>query len=333
MDTRKNILEIKNMHTYFFTDNGVVKSVDGVDIELKEGSTLGIVGESGSGKSVTALSVMGLLMGTTGKVVEGEILLEGQDITKLSDEERRKIRGNKISMIFQEPMTSLNPVMKIGDQIVEAIRMHQDKSKEEARAMTIEILKKTGLPRVERLVDEYPFQLSGGQRQRVMIAMALVCNPKILIADEPTTALDVTIQAQIIDLMNHLKKEIGTSIIFITHDLGVVAETCDEVVVMYCGRVVEKGNVYDIFGKTAHPYTEGLLNSIPKLGEHVEELASIPGNVPNPKYMPKGCKFAPRCKYCTEKCKQAEPELAEVAPNHLVRCFYPETAGRTEHGE
>ena len=276
MDTRKNILEIKNMHTYFFTDDAVVKSVDGVDIELKEGSTLGIVGESGSGKSVTALSVMGLLMGTTGKVVEGEILLDGKDITHLSDEERRKIRGNQISMIFQEPMTSLNPVMKIGDQIVEAIRMHQDKTKEEARAMTIEMLKKTGLPRAERMVDEYPFQLSGGQRQRVMIAMALVCNPKILIADEPTTALDVTIQAQIIDLMNHLKEEIGTSIIFITHDLGVVAETCDDVVVMYCGRVVEKGNVFDIFDRTAHPYTEGLLNSIPKLGQHVEELASIP---------------------------------------------------------
>lgn len=253
MDTRKNILEIKNMHTYFFTDNGVVKSVDGVDIELKEGSTLGIVGESGSGKSVTALSVMGLLMGTTGKVVEGQILLDGRDITNLSAEERRKIRGNQISMIFQEPMTSLNPVMKIGDQLVEAIKMHQNKTKQEAREMAVEMLKKTGLPRVERIVNEYPFQLSGGQRQRVMIAMALVCNPKILIADEPTTALDVTIQAQIIDLMNHLKQEIGTSIMFITHDLGVVAETCDEVVVMYCGRVVEKGNVYDIFGQTAHP--------------------------------------------------------------------------------
>ena len=321
MDTRKNILEIKNMHTYFFTDNGVVKSVDGVDIELKEGSTLGIVGESGSGKSVTALSVMGLLMGTTGKVVEGQILLDGRDITNLSAEERRKIRGNQISMIFQEPMTSLNPVMKIGDQLVEAIRMHQSKTKQEAREMAVEMLKKTGLPRVERIVNEYPFQLSGGQRQRVMIAMALVCNPKILIADEPTTALDVTIQAQIIDLMNHLKKEIGTSIMFIPHDLGVVAETCDEVVVMYCGRVVEKGNVFDIFGQTAHPYTQGLLRSIPKLGEHVEELDSIPGNVPNPKYMPKGCKFAPRCEHATERCREEEPGFFDLGNGHLSRCW------------
>ena len=321
MDTRKNILEIKNMHTYFFTDNGVVKSVDGVDIELKEGSTLGIVGESGSGKSVTALSVMGLLMGTTGKVVEGQILLDGRDITNLSAEERRKIRGNQISMIFQEPMTSLNPVMKIGDQLEEAINMHQNKTKQEAREMAVEMLKKTGLPRVERIVNEYPFQLSGGQRQRVMIAMALVCNPKILIADEPTTALDVTIQAQIIDLMNHLKQEIGTSIMFITHDLGVVAETCDEVVVMYCGRVVEKGNVYDIFGQTAHPYTQGLLRSIPKLGEHVEELDSIPGNVPNPKYMPKGCKFAPRCEHATERCREEEPGFFDLGNGHLSRCW------------
>ena len=321
MDTRKNILEIKNMHTYFFTDNGVVKSVDGVDIELKEGSTLGIVGESGSGKSVTALSVMGLLMGTTGKVVEGQILLDGRDLTNLSAEERRKIRGNQISMIFQEPMTSLNPVMKIGDQLVEAIKMHQNKTKQEAREMAVEMLKKTGLPRVERIVNEYPFQLSGGQRQRVMIAMALVCNPKILIADEPTTALDVTIQAQIIDLMNHLKQEIGTSIMFITHDLGVVAETCDEVVVMYCGRVVEKGNVYDIFGQTAHPYTQGLLRSIPKLGEHVEELDSIPGNVPNPKYMPKGCKFAPRCEHATERCREEEPGFFDLGNGHLSRCW------------
>ena len=230
--TNNNILEIKTLHTYFYTDSGVIKSVDGVDIELREGTTLGIVGESGSGKSVTALSVMGLLMGTTGKVAEGEILFEGRDLTKLDDEERRKMRGEKISMIFQEPMTSLNPVMKIGDQITECILMHNNISKQEAWDKAVEMLKLTGVPRVERMMKEYPFQLSGGQRQRVMIAMALVCKPKILIADEPTTALDVTIQAQILDLMENLKQKTGTSILFITHDLGVVAEVCDDVVVI-----------------------------------------------------------------------------------------------------
>ena len=316
-----NILEIKNMHTYFFTDNGTVKSVDGVDIELKKGATLGIVGESGSGKSVTALSLMGLLMGTTGKVVEGEIFFEGKDILKCSDEERREMRGRDISMIFQEPMTSLNPVMKIGDQIMENILLHQKVSKEEAKKMTIDILKKTGLPRVEKMVDEYPFQLSGGQRQRVMIAMALVCNPKILIADEPTTALDVTIQDQIQDLMNRLKDEIGTSILIITHDLGVVAEVCDDVVVMYCGRVVEKANVYDLFANPSHPYTEGLLASIPKMGVEVDELDSIPGNVPNPKHMPKGCKFAPRCKYATDRCREEEPGFFDLGNGHQSKCW------------
>lgn len=326
-NTNKNILEVKNLHTYFYTDSGVVKSVDGVDIELREGATLGIVGESGSGKSVTALSVMGLLMGTTGKVAEGEILFEGKDLTKLSDEERRKMRGEKISMIFQEPMTSLNPVMKIGDQITECILQHNNISKQEAKDKAIEMLKRTGIPRVERIVNEYPFQLSGGQRQRVMIAMALVCMPKILIADEPTTALDVTIQAQILDLMNHLKKMYGTSILFITHDLGVVAEVCDDVVVMYCGRVVEKGNVYDIFEKPSHPYTEGLLNSIPKLGDLVEELESIPGNVPNPKYMPEGCKFAPRCKYAFDKCKEQEPGFYDLGGGHVSRCWLCEGKG------
>lgn len=237
-NTNNNILEIKNLHTYFYTDSGVIKSVDGVDIELREGTTLGIVGESGSGKSVTALSVMGLLMGTTGKVAEGEILFEGRDLTKLDDEERRKMRGEKISMIFQEPMTSLNPVMKIGDQITECILMHNNISKQEAWDKAVEMLKLTGVPRVERMMKEYPFQLSGGQRQRVMIAMALVCKPKILIADEPTTALDVTIQAQILDLMENLKQKTGTSILFITHDLGVVAEVCDDVVVMLCTAAV-----------------------------------------------------------------------------------------------
>lgn len=326
-NTKNNILEIKNMHTYFYTDSGVVKSVDGVDIELKEGSTLGIVGESGSGKSVTAMSVMGLLMGTTGKIVDGEILLNGDDIVHLSEDNKRKLRGSKISMIFQEPMTSLNPVMKIGDQIMECILLHQNVDKKEAEAKAIEMLKLTGLPRVEKMMKEFPFQLSGGQRQRVMIAMALVCNPQILIADEPTTALDVTIQAQILDLMNHLKKEIGTSILFITHDLGVVAEVCDEVVVMYCGRVVEKGTVFDIFDQPSHPYTEGLLASIPKLGDHVEELESIPGNVPNPKYMPKGCKFAPRCKHAFDKCQEEEPGFTDLGNGHHSRCWLCQQKG------
>lgn len=326
-NTKNNILEIKNLHTYFYTDSGVIKSVDGVDIELREGTTLGIVGESGSGKSVTALSVMGLLMGTTGKVAEGEILFEGRDLTKLDDEERRKMRGEKISMIFQEPMTSLNPVMKIGDQITECILMHNNISKQEAWDMAVEMLKLTGVPRVERMMKEYPFQLSGGQRQRVMIAMALVCKPKILIADEPTTALDVTIQAQILDLMENLKQKTGTSILFITHDLGVVAEICDDVVVMYSGRVVEKGDVKSIFANPSHPYTRGLLASIPKLGECAEELESIPGNVPNPKYMPQGCKFAPRCSCAFDKCREEEPGFYDVGGGHMSRCWLCEKKG------
>ena len=326
-NTNNNILEIKNLHTYFYTDSGVIKSVDGVDIELREGTTLGIVGESGSGKSVTALSVMGLLMGTTGKVAEGEILFEGRDLTKLDDEERRKMRGEKISMIFQEPMTSLNPVMKIGDQITECILMHTSISRQEAWDKAVEMLKLTGVPRVERMMKEYPFQLSGGQRQRVMIAMALVCKPKILIADEPTTALDVTIQAQILDLMENLKQKTGTSILFITHDLGVVAEVCDDVVVMYSGRVVEKGDVRSIFASPSHPYTKGLLASIPKLGECAEELESIPGNVPNPKYMPQGCKFAPRCSCAFDKCREEEPGFYDVGEGHMSRCWLCEKKG------
>ena len=326
-NTNNNILEIKNLHTYFYTDSGVIKSVDGVDIELREGTTLGIVGESGSGKSVTALSVMGLLMGTTGKVAEGEILFEGRDLTKLDDEERRKMRGEKISMIFQEPMTSLNPVMKIGDQITECILMHNNISKQEAWDKAVEMLKLTGVPRVERMMKEYPFQLSGGQRQRVMIAMALVCKPKILIADEPTTALDVTIQAQILNLMENLKQKTGTSILFITHDLGVVAEVCDDVVVMYSGRVVEKGDARSIFASPSHPYTRGLLASIPKLGECAEELESIPGNVPNPKYMPQGCKFAPRCSCAFDKCREEEPGFYDVGEGHMSRCWLCEKKG------
>lgn len=330
METKKNILEIKNLHTYFHMDDGVIKSVDGVDIELKEGTTLGIVGESGSGKSVTALSVMNLLMGTRGSITDGDILLDGKDIVHISEEEKRKLRGGQISMIFQEPMTSLNPVMRIGKQLTECILQHENISKEEAKEKAEAMLRMTGVPRVEHMMKEYPFQLSGGQRQRVMIAMALVCKPKILIADEPTTALDVTIQAQILDLMGRLKSEIGTSILFITHDLGVVAEICDDVAVMYCGRVVEKGDVNSIFENPSHPYTKGLLSSIPKLGVQVDELESIPGNVPNPKYMPQGCKFAPRCSYASKRCQEEEPGFYDMGNGHLSRCWLCEKKGGEE---
>ncbi|MEY8354220.1 ABC transporter ATP-binding protein [Lachnospiraceae bacterium 54-53] len=327
MESKKNILEIKNLHTYFYTDGGIIKSVDGVDIELKEGSTLGIVGESGSGKSVTALSVMNLLMGTTGRVTEGEILLDGRDVVRIGEEEKRKLRGSRISMIFQEPMTSLNPVMKIGRQLTECVLQHESVTKHEAYKKAEDMLRRTGVPRVERMMKEYPFQLSGGQRQRVMIAMALVCRPQVLIADEPTTALDVTIQAQILDLMNNLKKETGTSILFITHDLGVVAETCNEVAVMYCGRVVEKGDVRSIFAAPSHPYTRGLLDSIPKLGVPVDQLESIPGNVPSPRHMPKGCKFAPRCSRAFDKCREEEPDFFHIENGHVSRCWLCEGKG------
>lgn len=320
-EAQKKVLEVKNLSTYFFMDSGVVKAVDGIDFDLIEGSTLGIVGESGSGKSVTSLSIMGLLMDTTGKVVGGEILFDGKDLLKMTPAQRRAIRGDDIAMIFQEPMTSLNPVLTIGEQIIETVMLHQKVSRAEAKQKTIEILKATGLPRVESMINEYPFQLSGGQRQRVMIAMALVCKPRILIADEPTTALDVTIQAQILDLMQRLKEQVGTSVIFITHNLGVVAEICDRVVVMYCGRVVESGDVISVFKHPSHPYTEGLLASIPKLGEHVDELESIPGNVPNPMHMPEGCKFAPRCKYAMDICREKEPELYELEGGIRSRCF------------
>ena len=316
-----NILEVKGLKTYFFTDNGTIKAVDDLSFALKEGSTLGIVGESGSGKSVTSLSIMGLFRGTTGRIVEGEILFDGKDLTKLSEEERRKIRGKDISMIFQEPMTSLNPVLKIGEQVAEAIRLHQGVSRAEAREQTIRILKETGLPRVESMVNEYPFQLSGGQRQRVMIAMALSCHPKILIADEPTTALDVTIQAQILDLIMRLKEKIGMSIIFITHSLGVVAEICDEVIVMYCSRAMETGSTEDIFKNPKHPYTKGLMASIPKLGEHLDMLYTIPGNVPNPRHMPAGCKFQPRCQEAIPICSEQEPPFFDYGNGHTSRCW------------
>lgn len=316
----EKLLEVKNIKTHFFTDRGVVKAVDGVSFDIHAGKTLCVVGESGCGKSVTSMSVIGLVS-KPGKIVDGEINFMGKDLTKSDEAHMRTIRGNEISMIFQEPMTSLNPVFKIGDQINEVLMLHQKMTESEAREKTIEMLKMVGLGRAEKLVDEYPHQLSGGMRQRVMIAMALACNPKVLVADEPTTALDVTIQAQILDLMNNLKKTTNTGIMMITHDLGVVAEMADEVVVMYAGKVVEKADVNTLFATPKHPYTIGLLNSIPKLFEEKDVLDSIDGSVPNPLDLPSGCYFEPRCPYATAQCKREQPSLKSVGNDHEVRCF------------
>lgn len=320
------VLEVKNLRTHFFTDRGVVKSADGVSFSIEKGKTLGIVGESGCGKSITSMSLMRLIP-KPGKIVEGEMILDGVDLAKVSEEEMLKIRGNDISMIFQEPMTSLNPVFTVGFQISEVLILHQKMSEEDARKKSIEMLKLVGIPRPDQIVDEYPFQLSGGMRQRVMIAMALACQPKVLIADEPTTALDVTIQAQILDLMNDLKKKTDTAILLITHDLGVVAEMCDHVVVMYSGKVVEEGDIHTIFANPMHPYTKGLMNSIPKLTDELEELESIDGAVPNPLKLPTGCYFNPRCKYATDECRAKQPELKDMGNGHKVSCFVAQKEG------
>lgn len=319
------VLEVNNLSTYFFTDKGTIKAVNGVDFAIEEGKTLGIVGESGSGKSVTALSILNLVE-NPGEIVDGEIIFEGQDLAKTNAQYMRRIRGNKISMIFQEPMTSLNPVLRIGKQLCEPLMLHQNLSKDEAWKKAIDLLREVKIPMPERVINNYPHEFSGGMRQRVMIAMALACKPKLLIADEPTTALDVTIQAQIFKLMNNLKAVLNTAIMFITHDLGVIAELSDDVVVMYCGQVVESAPVQKIFGDKnfEHPYTGGLLKSIPKLEENVERLDQIEGSVPHPLDLPKGCRFAPRCRYATEKCHQEMPELIRVEEAHHVRCFYPE---------
>lgn len=318
----EKLVDIRNLRTHFYTEDGVVPAVDGVSLYIKRGETLGVVGESGCGKSVTSLSVMRLIPNPPGKIVEGEIVFEGQDLLKLSEPQMRKIRGNDISMIFQEPMTSLNPVYTIGDQISEAIQLHQGLNYKEATAKAVEMLRLVGIPLPDRRVKEYPHQLSGGMRQRVMIAMALSCNPKLLIADEPTTALDVTIQAQILELMKKLKKELGMAIMLITHDLGVVAEMAERVVVMYGGKVVEEGDVVAIFKTPLHPYTEGLLRSIPRLDTDTEsKLHVIEGVVPNPLHLPVGCRFHPRCPYVIDKCKEAQPPLEQVAPGRLVACY------------
>ncbi len=319
------LLELKNLQTFFTTKKGTVKAVNGVSYSVEKGKTLGVVGESGSGKSVSAMSILKLLDGN-GYIAGGSITFDGRDLSECTIKDMYKIRGNDISVIFQEPMTSLNPVFTISKQLSEVFIVHQNMNKKQAAKKVVEILADVKIPNPERVAMQYPHQLSGGMRQRVMIAMALACEPKLLIADEPTTALDVTIQAQILKLMNELKEERGTSILFITHDLGVICEMADDVAVMYCGQVVEIATSRTIFGKnlSSHPYTEGLMTSIPRLDTPAgAKLDSIPGSVPHPLALPIGCKFAPRCKYATDKCKNEEPTLVEVEPNHLIRCFYP----------
>ncbi|MFT8319079.1 MAG: ABC transporter ATP-binding protein [Sporolactobacillus sp.] len=313
------ILEINDLRTSFFTDDGEVPAVDGVSFSINEGEILGVVGESGCGKSVTSLSIMGLLPNPPGKIVGGQINYKGKDISHLKEAKMRKLRGDEIAMIFQEPMTSLNPVFTIGDQVMEAIRLHNHLSKKELSERAIELLKMVGLPRAKELLKEYPHELSGGMRQRVMIAIAMSCNPKVLIADEPTTALDVTIQAQILDLMQKLNQETHTAIMLITHDLGVVAQVCKRVVVMYAGKVVEEGDVKDIFNHPKHPYTEGLIQSIPDLYSKKDKLYTIKGSVPKPGSIKKGCLFAPRCEFVMDKCLEQTPEL--LGEVHKTRCF------------
>lgn len=327
MKNEKNAVEFDNLHTYFFTDAGTVKSVDGVSFEVPIGKTVGIVGESGCGKSVTSLSLMQLLQRPQGQVVEGAIRLnlgeKAVDVTKMPQQKMQEIRGNRVSMIFQEPMTSLNPVFRIGRQIEEVIELHDGagKSKEDIKARAIELLEMVGIANSEGVYRMYPHELSGGMRQRVMIAIALACNPKVIIADEPTTALDVTIQAQILDLLRQLKDKINSSIMLITHDLGVIAEMADYIVVMYAGRVVEKGTAEEIFEHPSHPYTIGLMASKPVVGKKVDKLYSIPGKVPNPVDMPNYCYFKDRCEMCVEGCQGAYPPEISLSETHKVSCY------------
>ena len=333
MNNNKPLLEVKRLKTYFYTEDGVVRAVDGVNFEVYPGEVLGLVGESGCGKSVTSLSIMRLIS-KPGRIDEGEILLDGEDLLKLPEEEMIKVRGNRISMIFQQPQTALNPVFKVGDQLAEVLDVHQDLGKEAGWKRAVALLKMVGVPDPERRAEAYPHELSGGMAQRVMIAMALACVPELLIADEPTTALDVTIQAQILDLMRDLRREMGTSVILITHDLGVVAEMAERVAVMYAGEIVEQTDVNTLFDQPLHPYTQGLIGSIPILGEIKERLDVIPGSVPNLVNLPPGCRFAPRCqarfKYNCAICAEIKPELEEVKPGHFVRCWLYQNA--EEHG-
>ncbi|MNB78049.1 Oligopeptide transport ATP-binding protein OppD [compost metagenome] len=315
------LLEVSGLVTEFKTSGGVIRAVDGVNLRVQKGETLGIVGESGCGKSITSLSIMQLLPKRIGRIAAGTVSFEGRDLLKAGSREMRGIRGNRIAMIFQEPMTSLNPVFKIGKQISEAARHHLKIGKREAWQRSVDMLTKVGIPRPEKVAGQYPHQLSGGMRQRVMIAMAMICHPRLLIADEPTTALDVTIQAQILELMTELQEKEGTAILMITHDLGVVAEMCDRVVIMYAGQIVEEADVATLFASPKHPYTQGLLASLPQLAGDAKRLPSIPGQVPNPLHMPPGCRFAPRCPHRFSRCDEAEPALLEDEAGHSCRCF------------
>lgn len=324
MNLKKNekIITVKNLKVYFNTEEGIVKAVDGINFDIIRGETLGIVGESGCGKSVTSLAIMRLIDNPPGEIVDGSVYFDGEDLLRLSEEKMRHIRGNGITMVFQEPMTSLNPVYTVGYQISEAILAHIKMNKKKARELTLDLLRKVGISSPEGFIDSFPHQLSGGMRQRVMIAMALSCNPKLLIADEPTTALDVSIQAQILDLINGLKKIFQMSIIFITHDLGVIAEMADKVLVMYAGKVVEYTDVISLFTNTRHPYTWGLLESIPKLNKEVKRLYTIPGIVPSCIHLPEGCKYNNRCPLADNRCIEEEPEIEEIEMGHFVRCWH-----------
>ena len=321
MENNNNVLEIRGLNSYFFTEKGVAPAVDGLDLDIPKGKIIGLVGESGCGKSMTAKSIMGLLK-YPGRVAGGSIRFEDQDLTRLSDKELRKICGNDISMIFQEPMTSLNPVLKVGRQVRETLLVYNPTmSKAEAKQRVVEMFQRVGIPEAEKRYDCYPHELSGGLRQRVMIAMAMVCKPKLLIADEPTTALDVTIEAQILRLMKELRDETGMSVLIITHNMGVVAEICDYVYVMYAGKIMEQAETFELFDHTMHPYTKGLLDSIPRIGQNAERLHTIPGVVPNLLHLPQGCPFSNRCEYATDQCRTEKAQLHPVAPDHQVRCF------------
>ena len=332
-EQQKPLLEVKNLKTYFFTEDGIVKAVDGVDFVVYPGEVLGLVGESGCGKSVTSFSIMRLI-GQPGKIVDGEIYFDGKNLVTIPENEMIQVRGHRISMIFQQPQSALNPVFKVGDQIAEVLDIHQSLGKEMGRQRAVELLRMVGIPEAERRAEAYPHELSGGMAQRVMIAMALACAPELLIADEPTTALDVTIQAQILDLMRGLREKTGTSIILITHDLGVIAEMAERVAIMYAGRIVEQTSVEALFEKPLHPYTQGLIGSIPVLGKIKDRLAVIPGSVPNLVNLPPGCRFAPRCLARIENqlsiCTEQEPDLIEANPGHIVRCWlYQDFEGHT----